>query len=114
MTQDVTNPVQIEAGRAERDGCGCPEWTLRCAHFDRRWIMLRDEKRVVEALSAHHDLEGCRYLVLCDLQVAVCSCGVAHGVHPWGGLFESDDLTAAEAAFDRYEEALIRGEMEPS
>lgn len=39
MTQDVTTPVQIEAGRAERDGCGCGPEVIRCVHRDGRVVL---------------------------------------------------------------------------
>lgn len=101
MTQDVTTPVQIEAGRE----CGCPPWVLRCAHWDGAGVVW-----VGPHGSPHDRHVMVRYAVYSMSEWHKCQlCGDLMG-HGLTAFYTGNDEAAALEAFHAAEERLLRGE----
>ena len=95
------NVVPLVPEKAKRDGCGCPPWIVRCAHFDGDSLFLTDRK--ISAESAPYNLPFFlslpRYLG-----------GYNTLPRPYGRVgyyYEGDDEDAAIAAFHAAEERLL-------
>ena len=91
--------------RAERDGCGCPQWVERCVHFGNDGVVLAGLH------NTRHDKHsrGNRY--------AVYSMAMWEPCHWCGDLctyslpfYVGDDHDAALATFHEAEKRLLRGE----
>jgi len=103
---DSTAAPVLDEARAKRDGCGCPEFVLKCVHFDGVLLLLT---RPVGC----HPSESVAYYAMGEGEIVPCWCG--HGQNARGtgsvGLFRSDALAEAEAEFSRREALLRTGEM---
>jgi hypothetical protein len=88
---------------AQRDGCGCPPWVLRCVHWDGQILHLVD-------LSKHQQLcKGRKAPHGTSWSVGQGPLAHAPGHIVEGGRkgFLSNDLPAAEAEFFRRERELL-------
>lgn len=79
--------------RAERDGCGCPAFAVRCAHFEGQTVRLVDVNPLV--YSVHGPFPGCP-ATPCAACPRVCS-------------YIRNDLPAAEAEFEKRAAELRQG-----
>lgn len=91
------------AARAERDGCGCPPWVLRCVHFAGRILWLGDllPCKICSTAPRHFCVHEGDELERC----ADCS-----DIRLWGAhrAFRTASLPEAEAEFWR-RDAELRG-----
>ena len=90
-----------------RDGCDCPPWVIRCAHFEGNTLVL------VGPHGTRHDLHSqCTYAVYDAAFWRVCNwCGdrAAPAFSPVA--YAGSDLIAAHAAFDAAELRLLAGDL---
>ena len=100
--------AQEPRARAERDGCGCPAWVLRCLHWEGRILVLVDRKLVLSCSLAGNPQAGFACWDLAHFASKQRCCGrhyalldrrnfKAYGI----------DLPAAEAEFARRERQLL-------
>jgi len=99
--------------RAARDGCGCPEWVIRCAHFGGQSLHFVDSTLFNN--PKNHRAATDRYQVTHWVDATArphCEkCGAWVG--PRSRLFPqvgTEDYAAALAAFHEAEERLLRGD----
>ncbi len=88
--------------RAQRDGCGCPEWVVMCAHWEGRVLWLTSRFPECDCCVNNYEFsvigpgvvenDGCPYIV--NSRDAP----------------DYLDLAAAEAEFYRLEAKLVRSE----
>lgn len=111
----MQSPNPLAPPSAERDGCGCPPWVLRCAHWEGRILVLAD-KRISRSLHVC----GMTFAGEEDFSVAnrkpehwhpaLCGCPLIHG-YAIGTPFPN--LPAAEAEFERRQLVLLGREPSP-
>ena len=120
MTEFMTaaNAAAAIAHIAERDGCGCPPWILRCAHWGGRILILIDNDAVDPSgegcSNPRHDptYSGQRYGVG-DIAEwgTIPGCGhLGWRCEPTEQFSSSASLSDAEAAFYRREAELLERE----
>ena len=97
--------------RAKRDGCGCPPWTISCAHFGESRMVLTD----LFDVAARHT---CRRQSWAGEQFSVGECWGEHwrcsgcgldGLATGNALADFPDLPSAQAEFDVRAEELRAG-----
>ena len=100
-----TIPFALE--RAQRDGCGCPEWVVRCAHFEGR-IVFFAKRLETKHTCGRIQFRSEPYCVGTDSGWIPCehvACPDVMGCDADFSLFPN--LPAAEAEFHRREQELI-------
>ena len=109
MNESPTLDVSGQGSRQDpsRDGCDCPPWVIRCAHFEGNTLVL------VGPHGTRHDLHSqCTYAVYDAAFWRVCNwCGdrAAPAFSPVA--YAGSDLIAAHAAFDAAELRLLAGDL---
>ncbi len=108
MTEDIpldmtgAAPLSTRGVAGQRDGCGCPQGIVRCAHLDDRVVWLDDA--YVESSGGHagrSPWDGERWHVVGPGTVILkCDCGKDHPTLP-GSFIVTDSLADAEAEFER-------------
>lgn len=103
---EQTIPFVIE--RAERDGCDCPPWVIRCAHFDGGLLVLAVPH------GTQHDAHSNRCFAVARQLIPCPFCGELVTGWNFNAIYVTHDTTAsdlvdAHAAFDAAELALLRG-----
>jgi hypothetical protein len=89
--------------RAERDGCTCPPWVLRCAHLGNHVVVLADSTLLAPTKHFVLNRWGVADGVMHECS---CGCGLRKFGRP-GNATYSNDLPAAEAEFRKREAALL-------
>lgn len=102
--------VQAREGRAERDGCSCPAWVVRCAHFEGRIVLLSGTEgaptnTIHGTFFGYCVASGSLGLITCKL------CGFNHYIEGPGSSRTFDEYDAALEAFARAEAELLAGEQ---
>ena len=120
MAAPAREPQDTDTPRAARDGCDCPPWIIRCAHFDGYMAQLNDISLVT---ARHLGQTPTRYavVVMTERPSHPCPCcgTPLYGFGPqkpnsWTNRepknlrLASDDYNEALAAFHKAEEALLR------
>ena len=108
-TPDAEPFMPIITQRAERDGCDCPPWVLRCAHVGDQVIRVIQTDLFPFSSWDEHLVPSCRYSIIGPAALRMCSCG-NHDVLNWTQKrdpFETNDLAEAEAEFTRREAQLL-------
>lgn len=86
-----------------RDGCGCPPWVLRCAHWDQSVLVIVSDSLFVTRRCDHgHMREGKEYGVGMLAPTRSGSCWKITGGTDY------DDLPSAEAEFFRREAEMLQ------
>jgi hypothetical protein len=117
----VTEATVDKERLTNRDGCDCPPWILRCAHFDGQFINLASSeafaechpelKQTPEHKSAWGRVEfGVTVWRDGEHWPHCAACDSINGLLRTPFLI-TDDLAAAEAFFHETEERLLRGEI---
>lgn len=107
-------PTQtLTVARAERDGCDCPPWFVRCAHVDNEVLWLSDS---MVARELHGIQQNCQntsvatvtylYLILRSSDTEPCvetDIPFSHPTYDYvhNRLQAADDRAAADRAFDQ-------------
>lgn len=94
---------------AERDGCGCPAQVIRCAHWE-GWILWLSPNGTHSYSGAHSGPIYGRYTVWAGrvpLEPLPCNVPGHLALSIEGEGFDTDDLPAADAEFDRREAELL-------
>jgi hypothetical protein len=96
--------------RAVRDGCGCPPWVIRCAHWDGQ-ILVLGETALHHPIRCNLEPSG-HFGVFIGERFQPHDCGRSgHMLLPptssWGTGFPFRSLPAAEGEFHRREMALL-------
>lgn len=107
----VTAPEQAVRRQGRHRECDCPDWVLRCAHWDGQvlWLTWLHGKNPYAGCTAH--AWDTPRIVMGKLRTCAC------GQHPHilcrrGDLINYDTLAEAEAEFFR-REALLLGREAP-
>ena len=95
--------------RAQRE-CGCPEWVVRCAHWDGQVLVLDETSEKQPGPRKHAGFRTATFLVGTHPERHKCDCCGTGVFMPSESqvFFETDDLPAAEAEFHRREQELVR------
>ncbi len=99
--------TRAQAARAQRDGCGCHEWVIRCVHWGELVIWLLDKTQYV---SAHGEYGGHGFRVVTGTPYREPSCSLGYqrdAIHGEGDDLYTDSLPAAEVEFARRERELL-------
>lgn len=116
----MTLPAQGVERRARRDGCDCPPWVIRCAHFDERTLVLTDN-RAHWGKDGHHCISNCSddyaYDVFEVVGYATCTlCPAFQAIDAspsseWAADLCTDDYGEALGFFIEAEARLLAGDL---
>lgn len=102
--------TEAQDARAQRDGCGCPDFVLRCGHWDGQVLRLvgNSAAKLLHDPRCRCQLFGPNYTVADGGQLgpAMCGCDMENFWNASGGT-RFDTLPAAEAEFARRERELL-------
>lgn len=93
------------SSRADRDGCGCPPWVLRCAHWEGQILVMGPPPFDHNCCGR---LTSAAFILGVGTKYVPCSCaGCGFPLLDGGPAEEFRDLPAAEAEFARREAVLL-------
>ena len=101
----TSSPPLVEP-LAARDGCDCPPWVIRCAHYEGRGVVL------VTPHGTNHDhhCDNIPFNVFMTKEWIICPrCGDLIHDHLHQSRYRGHDADEALAAFYAAEEALLAG-----
>ncbi len=88
--------------------CECPEWVLRCAHWEGRVLVLSGGRAQHEATCFRQSIpEGPMVCTVYEFGAAYCGCNVLTG-RKYSGVQKFSGLPSAIQEFHRREAELLR------
>jgi hypothetical protein len=98
--------------RAERDGCTCPPWVLRCAHWEGVTLVMSGENSPNHhACARQRSTSNWRVVTVTKFAAAPCGCDLLTA-HEWRTKAEFPNRDAADDEFDCRVAALLGREAE--